>query len=148
MATLDRRHALGLAAAVAATPVLAACGSDSGGGASAGSSGSSASPGTRGSSSGAGNALVSTADVPVGGGIAIPEQQVIVTQPTEGEFKAFSDICTHQSCPISQVSDGSMNCTCHFSKFSIEDGSVLEGPAEEPLPEKQITVSGDSITLG
>lgn len=144
MANLDRRHALGLAALAAAGPALAACGSD-GGASSPGTPAATSSGGTSGGSSG--GRLVATADVPVGGGVVIGDQGVVVTQPSEGQFKAFSNICTHQSCPITKVADGSIDCTCHFSKFSIEDGSVLDGPAEEPLPEKQITVSGDSISL-
>ncbi|MFE6484380.1 Rieske (2Fe-2S) protein, partial [Streptomyces sp. NPDC057757] len=60
---------------------------------------------------------------------------------------AFSSICTHQRCPVANVSDGTINCTCHGSKFSITDGSVTNPPATEPLPAKQITVRGNSISL-
>ena len=34
--------------------------------------------------------LVATAEVPVGGGVILEKQKVVVTQPTEGTFKAFS----------------------------------------------------------
>ena len=147
MANLDRRHALGLAALATAGPVLVACGEEGSTGSGAPATSAPAQSGGATGSTG-GNAMVATADVPVGGGVIIGEQEVVVTQPSEGEFKAFSNICTHQSCPVSKVADGTIDCTCHFSKYSIEDGSVVEGPAPEPLPEKQITVSGDSITLG
>ncbi|WP_033340350.1 Rieske (2Fe-2S) protein [Catenuloplanes japonicus] len=88
-----------------------------------------------------------TADVPVGGGKIFATQKVVVTQPTEGNFKCFSNICTHQGCPVTSVDGGSITCKCHNSIFSIEDGSPTSGPARKALEEKEITVEGDSIAL-
>jgi Rieske Fe-S protein len=48
---------------------------------------------------------------------------------------------------VKSIADGVINCPCHNSNFSVTDGSVKSGPAKKPLPEMQITVSGDSITL-
>jgi len=87
------------------------------------------------------------ADIPVGGGKIFAPNQVVVTQPVKGTFKAFSSICTHQSCPVASVSGGTINCDCHGSKYAIATGAVVAGPAPRPLPPKQITISGDSITL-
>lgn len=95
----------------------------------------------------AGTELAKTSDIPVGGGKIFKDEKVVVTQPKEGEFKAFTNICTHQQCPVANVSDGTINCTCHGSKFSITDGSVENPPATQPLAEKKITVKGDSIQL-
>jgi Rieske Fe-S protein len=90
---------------------------------------------------------VATADVPVGGGFIMPDADYVVTQPTKGSYKAFSKICTHQSCPVKQVVDQQIVCNCHGSHFSITDGSVLSGPARKSLPEAKATVSGDSIVV-
>ncbi|MGH3932230.1 MAG: Rieske (2Fe-2S) protein [Pseudonocardiaceae bacterium] len=95
----------------------------------------------------AGAALASTADIPVGGGEIFPAEEVVVTQATPGKFRAFSAICTHQSCPVSKVADGTINCTCHGSKFAVTDGSVVNGPAKKALPQRQIAVEGDTIRL-
>jgi Rieske Fe-S protein len=83
----------------------------------------------------------------VGGGRVFADEQVVVTQPSEGEFKAFTTTCTHQGCQVESVSDGHINCPCHGSRFSIEDGSPDEGPASSPLEEVSISVEGDSIVL-
>ncbi|MFE2282261.1 Rieske (2Fe-2S) protein [Streptomyces sp. NPDC059454] len=91
--------------------------------------------------------LASTADIPEGGGKVFADRKVVVTQPTAGEFKAFSATCTHQGCAVKSIADGVINCPCHNSNFSISDGSVKSGPATKPLPAVEITVSGDSITL-
>ncbi|MER5599088.1 Rieske (2Fe-2S) protein [Streptomyces sp. NPDC002265] len=98
-------------------------------------------------SAAAGKELAKTADIPVGGGTIFAAEMVVVTQPEKGEFKAFSNICTHRQCPVANVSDGTINCTCHGSRFSITDGSVAHPPATQPLPEKKITVEGDAIRL-
>ncbi|WP_020140297.1 Rieske (2Fe-2S) protein, partial [Streptomyces sp. 351MFTsu5.1] len=110
----------------------------SGGGASSDSGASSGSGGT---------ALAKTSDIPEGGGTIFKDKGVVVTQPTAGQFKAFSSKCTHQGCAVGSVADGVIVCPCHNSHFSVEDGSVKKGPATQPLPAAQITVSGDSITL-
>jgi Rieske Fe-S protein len=95
----------------------------------------------------AGTELARTSEIPVGGGKIFKDEKVVVTQPKQGEFKAFSNICTHQGCQVTSVSGGTINCPCHGSKFNITDGSVANPPADQPLPEKQIKVTGDSIEL-
>lgn len=100
------------------------------------------------SSSGAVDAFAQTADVEVGGGNIYPNEQIVITQPTEGEFKGFSAVCTHQGCIVSDVSDGNIHCACHGSAFSIADGSVVNGPATQPLAAERISVQGDAIVLG
>jgi Rieske Fe-S protein len=89
-----------------------------------------------------------TTDVPVGGGIIVDGRNVVVTQPQKGTFKAFTAICTHQGCTVSDVRNGTINCPCHGSKFSPRDGSVVAGPATRPLHEVTITVVGTNITFG
>jgi Rieske Fe-S protein len=69
-----------------------------------------------------------------------------VTQPSEGEFKGFSAICTHAGCTLNKVADGTIDCPCHGSKFHL-DGSVAHGPAAKPLESADVTVQGDSIVL-
>jgi len=90
--------------------------------------------------------LVKTADVPVGGGKILQSPQVVVTQPTAGTFKAFTSICTHMGCTVSVVADGTIQCGCHGSAFSITDGSVQQGPATEPLAAQAITVANDEVS--
>ncbi|MEV5277744.1 Rieske (2Fe-2S) protein [Streptomyces sp. NPDC051994] len=94
-----------------------------------------------------GTVLGRTSDIPQGGGKIFADQGVVVTQPTAGQFKAFSSKCTHQGCAVSSVSGGTINCPCHGSKFDVVDGSVKGGPAPSPLPAAAISVEGGSIKL-
>jgi len=90
--------------------------------------------------------FASTGDIPVGGGGVFEEQQVVVTQPTAGEFKGFSFVCTHSGCPVNQVTDEIL-CPCHGSRFSLADGSPTAGPASSPLEPIELVINGDSISL-
>lgn len=94
-----------------------------------------------------GEVLVKAADVPVGGGTVITEKKIVVTQPQAGEFKAFSAVCTHQGCIVKDVSDGTINCPCHGSKYRVTDASVAAGPAPKPLAPQAITEKGGEILL-
>ncbi|MDQ0954123.1 nitrite reductase/ring-hydroxylating ferredoxin subunit [Streptomyces phaeochromogenes] len=126
-------------AGIAAT--LTACGGSDD--SSSGSSDASESSG-----SGGGAALAKTTDIPEGGGKVFADQGVVVTQPTAGEFKAYSTVCPHQKQQINSVADGTITCPAHGSQFNATDGSVKKGPATSGLTAAKITVSGDSITLG
>jgi Rieske Fe-S protein len=96
----------------------------------------------------AGKPLASTSDVPVGGGKILGSDHVVLTQPSQGTFKAFSSTCTHQGCTVGEVSGGSIKCPCHGSQFSAQNGSVQHGPATRPLPQYQVKVNGGQLTLG
>ncbi|HEY6494546.1 MAG TPA: Rieske (2Fe-2S) protein, partial [Trebonia sp.] len=98
-------------------------------------------------SGGAASALAAVTEIPVGGGKILSGPQVVVTQPTAGEFKAFSAVCTHMGCIVNQISNQTIDCPCHGSQYSIATGDVLAGPAPRPLPAKQIKVTGGSVFL-
>ncbi|MFC9684954.1 Rieske (2Fe-2S) protein [Streptomyces sp. NPDC056948] len=139
-----RRTVLLATGATGAVALVAACG---GGGDDNGSTSTVLPTGQKETSVPAGQELASTDEIPVGGGKIFKNEEVVVTQPEKGQFKAFSAICTHQRCLVSTVSDGTINCPCHGSKFRIADGAVAHGPATRALPAEQITVEGSSVRL-
>jgi nitrite reductase/ring-hydroxylating ferredoxin subunit len=147
-AALSRRTVIKHAGLVAAALAgLSACTTyGSGGGTPSSAPATSAGGGATSAAGGGGVATATTADIPVGGGKIFADIQAVITQPTEGEFKAFSSICTHQNCPVTEVTD-TINCSCHGSRFSIADGSVLNPPATNPLGERAVTVDGDDLTV-
>lgn len=141
---LSRRRALtGAAAGGLALPILSACG---GGGAAGGT--------TNGGKSSSSGGLVAKADVPLGGGVILGDQNVVVTQPSKGTFEGFSATCTHQGCILASVAGGTINCGCHGSQFSITDGSNVAGPSGSPagsvapLPKVAVRAKGANIVLG
>lgn len=155
---IERRTVLrgaGMVAAGAAAGVaLAACGN---GGSAASTTSAAASTGEAvgiggavpqtSAAAGTSKVLGAAADVKVGSGVIYAGDRVVVTQPTAGTFKGFSALCTHQGCVVSDIKGSSIVCNCHGSTFSIEDGSVINGPATTPLDPADVSVSGDSVTL-
>jgi nitrite reductase/ring-hydroxylating ferredoxin subunit len=137
--------ALGVAA------VLAGCGGDD----DPGSSGNSAdktdsSTPPSGTKSGNGGTqtqtvLARTSDVPVGGGLILTGEKIVITQPTEGEFKAFTAVCTHQGFTVTSVEDDRILCNHHGSVYDFESGENIGGPAPAPLDPISITVKGGDI---
>jgi nitrite reductase/ring-hydroxylating ferredoxin subunit len=87
------------------------------------------------------------AEVPVGSGKIFKADKVVITQPSEGQFKAFSAVCTHQGCVVADIKGQDIDCTCHGSMFSITDGSVVKGPATKPLEELKVTVDGEDLSV-
>lgn len=140
---VPRKTVLAGAGVGMAALAVAACSSGSDSGSS--ESGSSPAESTGGAESSSAEALAPTADVPVGSGVIVGE--VVVTQPEAGDFKGFSAVCTHSGCLLNEIADGTINCPCHGSKFSL-DGEVVNGPATKPLEPVAVRVQGDSIVTG
>ncbi|GAA0812203.1 Rieske (2Fe-2S) protein [Spirilliplanes yamanashiensis] len=89
--------------------------------------------------------LTSTADVAVGGGKLLG--QILVVQPTAGEFKAFSAVCPHRGARVSPPENGLITCYEHMSTFRDADGTVVSGPAVSGLTPIAVTVEGTAIYL-
>lgn len=146
----SRRTVVTAAGAVGLAATLAACGTDDSDdtGRDTGDTSGGGSGGDSGGQTGGGTELAKTSEIPEGGGTIFKDENVVVVQPTAGEYKAYSSVCTHVRCQVSEVKDGTINCNCHGSKFSVVDGSVSAGPATKPLPAADnVTVEGDSIRI-
>ncbi|MFB7918760.1 Rieske (2Fe-2S) protein [Streptomyces sp. NPDC056061] len=140
-----RRTVVAAVGAASVAAALTACGSRQE--ASRSHTAGPADDGTDGGTDGGRDVLARTADIPKGGGKVFADRDVVVTQPASGDFKAFSSTCTHQGCTVSSVSDGTINCPCHGSRFDAASGEVASGPATRPLPTRAIRVENGSITL-
>ncbi|WP_265523353.1 Rieske (2Fe-2S) protein [Oerskovia flava] len=95
----------------------------------------------------AGQTLAATADVPVGGALAVTVGgvELLVTQPVADEFAAFSAICTHEGCSVAPDADDGLRCPCHASRFDLATGEVLGGPAPTPLPQVDVVVEDGNV---
>ncbi len=142
---LCRRTLLAALGGAGLAATLTACGGSDDKSSGSSSNSSSSSDASTGSAGGA--ALAKTTDIPEGGGKVFADQSVVVTQPTAGEFKAFSTVCPHQQQRVNSVDNGVITCPAHGSQFSVTDGAVKKGPATSGLTAANIKVSGDSITL-
>jgi Rieske Fe-S protein len=94
-----------------------------------------------------GTVLGAASEIPVGGGVVYTAAKVVVTQPSRGQYKAFSAVCTHVGCIMSKVADGTIDCPCHGSEFKITNGAVVTGPAPSPLPREKIKIVNGQVML-
>jgi thiosulfate dehydrogenase [quinone] large subunit len=98
-----------------------------------------------------GKLLGPAGDVALGGarGFTDPFQGDIpayVVHPKQGDFLAFSAVCTHAGCTVMFVeSVVQFQCPCHGSIFSALTGDVIQGPAPRPLPAIGLELSGGDL---
>jgi Rieske Fe-S protein len=75
-----------------------------------------------------------------------PEDPCIMIRNSAGRIVAFSQKCTHLSCAVYYAkNENRLECPCHEGYFSVEDGSVLQGPPPRPLPRVVLRREGDNI---
>lgn len=57
---------------------------------------------------------------------------IFVRRTPDGSYSAVSTRCSHRGCEVAPRGER-LACPCHGSEYTLE-GSVLQGPAERPLP--------------
>ncbi len=74
-------------------------------------------------------------------------EYVAIYRDEIGELHGFSPLCTHEMCEIEwNGDDKNWQCPCHGSQY-YPDGSVKEGPAEEPLSARVIIIDGGNVQI-
>jgi cytochrome b6-f complex iron-sulfur subunit len=76
---------------------------------------------------------------------------VVLTRTEEGGVRAFDGTCTHAEFffETSRLVKGCrIECPIHGAMFSAIDGSVVKGPAKEPLDEIPVQIEGDRVFVG
>jgi Rieske Fe-S protein len=70
----------------------------------------------------------------------------VLVRTGEQEYVAFSQKCTHLSCPvIPDVSRDQFRCPCHEGFFEMRTGTPLAGPPRRPLPKIRLQINGNKI---
>jgi nitrite reductase/ring-hydroxylating ferredoxin subunit/uncharacterized membrane protein len=66
-----------------------------------------------------------------------------------GELRCLAEVCSHLGGPLAEgtIADGAVTCPWHSSRFSLSDGSVLDGPATHPQPCLDARIAGDRIQV-
>jgi nitrite reductase/ring-hydroxylating ferredoxin subunit/uncharacterized membrane protein len=73
----------------------------------------------------------------------------ILLYRSQGRIFALANRCSHRGGPLhkGRVADGTVRCPWHLSTFSLEDGSILQGPATAPQPCYDTRVRDGAIEL-
>ncbi|WAX82060.1 Rieske (2Fe-2S) protein [Streptomyces sp. KMM 9044] len=72
------------------------------------------------------------------------DHDIVVSRDGNGSFTAYSTLCTHASCPISQLEGTKPICPCHGSEFDATAGKGLREPAA-PLTPLSVEVRNGTI---
>lgn len=89
-------------------------------------------------------------DVPEGAMLMVQvEGTDILLVHTEGQIRAMQGICTHEYFELDKgfLTDGSLTCALHLSRFDLETGDPLDPPAELPLAMYPVAVEDGRIIL-
>jgi Rieske Fe-S protein len=89
-------------------------------------------------------------EIPIGGVKLFeypgPQDQCIMVRTAAESYVAYSQKCTHLSCAVFYAAENHrLECPCHQGYFSIEDGSVLQGPPTRPLPKVVLERRGPEL---
>jgi nitrite reductase/ring-hydroxylating ferredoxin subunit len=76
----------------------------------------------------------------------IMEKEVMVIN-YDGQFFCLQARCTHAGAPLVEgtLEGNILTCPWHGSKFKIDNGEVVKGPAEKPLHVYKINVRDNSL---
>lgn len=70
---------------------------------------------------------------------------IMIVRGEGDKFSAFSLKCTHLGCTVGwNEAARSFDCPCHGSRFQA-DGSVLRGPAKQPLTGYPVEFDGSTL---
>jgi Rieske Fe-S protein len=94
--------------------------------------------------------IASVSEVPVGGVklFSYPEPQdlCILVRTEPDQFVAYSQKCTHLSCPVYySAKTTNLECPCHQGSFSVKTGDVIAGPPKRPLPRILLKRQGENL---
>ncbi|NUO81742.1 ubiquinol-cytochrome c reductase iron-sulfur subunit [candidate division KSB1 bacterium] len=71
----------------------------------------------------------------------------ILVRTPEGDYRAFSAVCTHLQCTVQYRQDFKhIWCACHNGHFDLT-GRNIAGPAPRPLEEYRVEIRGEEIVV-
>jgi cytochrome b6-f complex iron-sulfur subunit len=69
----------------------------------------------------------------------------ILIRTQEGEFRAFSAVCTHLDCTVQfKKEENVIWCACHNGKYDL-NGKNISGPPPAPLARYNVMIQKDEI---
>jgi nitrite reductase/ring-hydroxylating ferredoxin subunit/uncharacterized membrane protein len=74
---------------------------------------------------------------------------LVLTRLAGDKIVAYADRCTHRGGPLHEheLVDGCLTCPWHGSAFSVEDGSIVHGPATRPQPAFEVRVHNERVEV-
>lgn len=74
-------------------------------------------------------------------------EPALLVRTAEGEYRAFSAVCTHLSCTVQYRPDlREIWCACHNGLYDLE-GRNVSGPPPRPLEKYEVHVQGEDVVV-
>jgi len=74
-------------------------------------------------------------------------QPALLVRTADGEYRAFSAVCTHLNCTVQYRSDlREIWCACHNGLYNLE-GRNVSGPPPRPLEKYEVHVQGEDVVV-
>ena len=74
-------------------------------------------------------------------------QPAVLVRTPDGQWKAFSAVCTHLQCTVQYRDDlQKVWCACHNGIYDL-NGANISGPPPRPLQEFKVTTKGDDVIV-
>ncbi len=94
--------------------------------------------------------IASVSAIPVGGAQTFDypntHDNCILVRITDERFIAYSQKCTHLSCPVQPRPDlNTLHCPCHAGTFDMTTGRPISGPPRRPLSLVTLEIRGEKI---
>jgi Rieske Fe-S protein len=93
--------------------------------------------------------LAGAAGLPPGEGklFKYGHKPALLVRTREGEWRAFSAICTHLECTVQYEKERSrIRCACHEGMYDLQ-GNNIAGPPPEPLSRYAVRPDGDDLII-
>jgi len=80
--------------------------------------------------------------------LAIDDQPILLVR-FEGKIHALGAVCSHYGAPLNEgtIVGRTIECPWHSSRFSLEDGNVVQGPACAAIPAYDCKIVNDQVQV-
>lgn len=80
---------------------------------------------------------------------ALVQEQPILLVRMDGIIQAVSAVCSHYGAPLNEgtVVGKAIECPWHFSRFALEDGRVVQGPACAAIPAYDCRIVNNEVQI-
>ena len=81
--------------------------------------------------------------------VQVDGTDIVLIHSADGVLRAAQGICTHEYFELDKgfLTDGTLTCALHLSRFDLETGEALDPPAELPLQMYLASVEDGQIVL-
>jgi 3-phenylpropionate/trans-cinnamate dioxygenase ferredoxin subunit len=81
--------------------------------------------------------------------VQVDGTDILIVHDSEGNLHATQGICTHEYFELDKgfLTDGTLTCALHLSRFDLDTGEALDPPAELPLALYPVSIEDGQVIL-